>query len=84
MTQIKQLMELIDLLWDDTGYMGGNHAGPSLAPCGKEYENGSDEDLRMTHYAYCEWVYDLLVYLSKKSDEGYTRFRLERTRGEEE
>ena len=84
MTQIKQLMELIDLLWDDTGYMGGNHAGPSLAPCGKEYENGSPEDIQMMHLYYCEWVYDLLVYLSKKSDEEYTQLRLERTRGEEE
>ena len=74
---LKTIMDTMIRLWDATGYMGGNHAGPSIAPCGKEYKNGSPEDIQMTHLYYCEWFYNSLLEMSKMTDEEYMQFLLD-------
>tara|TARA_R100000315_G_C5147562_1_gene84474 strand:+ start:148 stop:417 length:270 start_codon:yes stop_codon:yes gene_type:complete len=82
----KLVMDIMDRLWDATGYMGGNHAGPSIAPCGKEYENGSPEDIQMMHLYYCEWFFNSLLDMSKMTDEEFIQFTLDipKMTGEEE
>ena len=55
----RQVMELIDIMWEEAGYMGGNHTGDDSNPYAEWVGNSLIMLSKMSDEEYMQFLLDM-------------------------